>query len=315
MHNTRNTRRLLPASRVGFLTSLLFVLCACGGADSTGAVTQVAQVTFTAEPNRLMAVGDSQQISIRIADAAGATLGNVVAEWSSGNSAVASVNSTGMITALSTGATTITATASGKSASFPLEIVAVDGVSAVSLTSSDDIFEVGAVKQLSIAVRDRNGKPFPQTPAMRWSTPRSNIARISNSGVLTIIGTDNDSLEVTATFGNKTGRFRFFAWPSLVSGTETNVSAVADESRWFLVRTTSSTARLTVTLAGGTGDPDLSIWSPGTWDDAAQVCSSISPTSAESCVLENPAPGLWSIEVFGFATFGNARLKAVVTPK
>jgi hypothetical protein len=91
------------------------------------------------------------------------------------------------------------------------------------------------------------------------------------------------------------------------------IDGETDRSRWFVFRTNPGVAQLTITLAGGTGDADLYIWSPGTWSGATQMCESVGQTTAESCVINAPSPGLWSIEVYGYSAYANVSLKAVRT--
>jgi hypothetical protein len=80
-----------------------------------------------------------------------------------------------------------------------------------------------------------------------------------------------------------------------------------------VIRVAPGVSQLSISTTGGTGDADLYIWSPGTWSGATQMCESVGQTTAESCTITAPSPGLWSIEVYGYSAFANVSLRAVRT--
>lgn len=304
---TRDAPHLLRAS---LLSAFALVVVACSGGDTTAPVVAapVSTVVFTTEPSQFMVKGATQQLTAVPRDANGASLTGRTITWASTNTSVATVSSTGLVTAIASGLTSISATSEGRAASFPLRVS--ESVGEVSVTADDDIFEAGSTRQLTVRVRDGSGASI-VNPTIAWSSAKTSVATVSASGLLTINGTDNDSIVVTATVGGKSGTFRFFAWPSLTNDVATTVNGTLEESRWFLFRVAPGTTRLTITTTGGTGDADLFVWSPGTWAGATQMCESITPTATERCVLESPQPGLWSVELFGYSAFDNVQVKAV----
>jgi hypothetical protein len=76
-------------------------------------------------------VGQGTQATVTLKDANGATLTGRTVTWSSTTSSVASVSSTGAVTALSVGSTQITATSEGKNGSASLTVTAATGGPAV----------------------------------------------------------------------------------------------------------------------------------------------------------------------------------------
>ena len=100
----------------------------CGGASKTTidltvkAGTTLTSVSVTPSPESLQ-TGDSQQFTATAKYRNGSTA-NVTstAIWKSSNTAVASVDSTGLMTAVAAGMTTVTATASGVSGSAPVTV-------------------------------------------------------------------------------------------------------------------------------------------------------------------------------------------------
>lgn len=177
-----------------------------------------------------------------------------------------------------------------------------------------DIFEMGSTVKLTATVRDHDGKVVTTAP-LDWSVSRPDVIELEENQ-LTVNGALNDSIYVTASYGYSFGRFRFFAWPSVPQDAPVRVSGETEQSRWYVVRTDEKTEKLEVTLSGGTGDPDLYMWEPGTWEGARMICESFTPTTSERCVINNPKPGLWSIEVFAHSrAMRDVELRAVVTSR
>ena len=88
-----------------------------GVSDAASVTVQpiaVASVAVTPSTAALR-LGEQSQLSVRLTDASGATLTGRVITWSSSNSSVATVSSTGLVTAAGLGSATITATSEGKS--------------------------------------------------------------------------------------------------------------------------------------------------------------------------------------------------------
>ncbi len=91
---------------------LLSVLAACGGGESTGIEDPAATVVLSDDVVALTSFGETQQVTATVLDRNGSALAGATVEWSSSNELVATVVD-GLITAVGTGAATITAGASG----------------------------------------------------------------------------------------------------------------------------------------------------------------------------------------------------------
>jgi len=81
----------------------------------------VSTVEVTPADNALLVNGQVQLTAVA-KDAGGAVLSGVAITWSSNNAGVASVNSTGLVSAISIGSATITATADNVSGSVPVSV-------------------------------------------------------------------------------------------------------------------------------------------------------------------------------------------------
>ena len=90
-----------------------------------------ASIVVTPEVATLTSLGATQQYTATAIDANGNVLTGVVFQWASSNGAVASVNGTGLATALGVGATAITASANGVTGVAVLSVSLPPGATAV----------------------------------------------------------------------------------------------------------------------------------------------------------------------------------------
>ncbi len=93
------------------LTLLLLSLAACGGTESPTEAGPVA-TTVAISPTTLSfsSIGETQQLTASVRDQNGAIMSGAAVTWMSSASNVASVSSTGLVTAVADGTATITAT-------------------------------------------------------------------------------------------------------------------------------------------------------------------------------------------------------------
>ncbi|MBK8060305.1 MAG: Ig-like domain-containing protein [Gemmatimonadaceae bacterium] len=119
--------------KVGMI-AVFAVLSACGGGgENTVGPGGVASVALNA-PSLSMLPGLSDQLTAVAKDAQGNTIATApAATWTTSNSAVASVNATGLVTANAVGSASITATISGKSASAQVTVAAAATVVTVNM--------------------------------------------------------------------------------------------------------------------------------------------------------------------------------------
>ena len=96
-------------------------LAACGNDPSAPSPTAVASIVVTA-PSPSMQVGETMQATARLINSTGDEVTTKTASWSSSNIAVATVSPTGLITAVSAGAATITASADKAKGTWPLTV-------------------------------------------------------------------------------------------------------------------------------------------------------------------------------------------------
>src|SRR6266516_248943 len=120
-----------------------------------GCTVPVASVTVSpAAPT--VQVGQTAQLTATPRDANGTALTGRVITWQSSNGAVASVNSSGLVTAVATGSATITATSEGQSGTAVVTVSNVP-VASVTVTPASASVQQGATVQLTATPRDANG--------------------------------------------------------------------------------------------------------------------------------------------------------------
>lgn len=176
----------------------------------------VTTVTLNSTTVSLDAIGATFQLSVSLADQNGKPIQAPVS-WSSGDQAVATVDNNGLVTAVGNGATSVTATADGRSAAAQVTVAQV--VFAVAKTGGDG--QVDTVGQtlpvpLEIQVTDRLGVPVANA-AVSFSvtagngsvgTPSTTTAATGRATTAWTLGTVAGAPQaVTATVSGKTAAF------------------------------------------------------------------------------------------------------------
>jgi alpha-tubulin suppressor-like RCC1 family protein/uncharacterized protein YjdB len=119
--------------------------------------------------------------------------------WSSSNEAVATVNQTGLATAIAEGIATITATAEGKSGIATLTVDRIVGSVDVEPLTAEA--EPGATQQFIAVVRDRQGNVM--SADVTWATSDEGVATVDQTGLATAIA--DGEATITATAEGKSG--------------------------------------------------------------------------------------------------------------
>lgn len=154
-------------------------------ASAAVAVTNIPVATILLTPSSgTMFVGQSTIPRVELRGPSDELLTNRFVEWSSSNTAVATVNQLGMITAVSPGTATIRATSEGRVGNFTVTVVLIP-VTTVSIVPPAGVF-VGRSTQLTLNLRDSLGNTVsPAGRTITWSNSNSNVAFISSTGVIT----------------------------------------------------------------------------------------------------------------------------------
>jgi uncharacterized protein YjdB len=182
------------------LAACLTVVAACSG--GTEPPPPVASV-LVSPPSSSVIVGGTVQLTATPRDAQGGTLANRTVTWSSTNTAVATVSSTGLVTAVTIGGpVTIVATSEGQDGSATVTVTPPP-VATVSVSPASPSLTPFAVVQLSATTRDASGAVLTGR-VVTWSSSNNAVATVSGSGLVTgiLVG---GPVTITATSEGQSG--------------------------------------------------------------------------------------------------------------
>jgi len=154
-----------------------------------------ASVTIAGAATRNLIVGQTLQLSATVAPANAA---NRNVTWRSSNTAVATVNASGLITARAAGAVTITVTtqAGNRSASVTVNVTTPAPTSVTIPGAATRDLIIGDVLQLSA-----NVAPAAANQSVSWTSSNTAVATVNANGQVTATGTGTAT--ITAAAGNR----------------------------------------------------------------------------------------------------------------
>ena len=171
-----------------------------GSATITVAMVPVATV-LVAPATASLRVGTTALFIATTEDAAGNVLSGRAITWSSDAPSVAAVSVDGLVSALSSGSATITATSEGKSGTSSVTVSVVP-VASVSVTPGSVNLRVGGSAQLSATAKDSANNVL-SGRIVTWSSSAPSVATVSTNGLVSAVAAG--SATVTATSEGKSG--------------------------------------------------------------------------------------------------------------
>lgn len=161
--------------------------------------------TVSLSPTQLpLTVGSSAAVTIDVRDAGGSAITDRSPLWSTSAPGIATVNQSGIVTAIAIGTAQVSAVVDGKSGSSTVTVSQVaQTVSIVSVSPSNLQITPGGFGVLTATPLDAQGKTVYGTSVV-WSSSASSIATVSQAGLVTA-GTTAGSAVITATAGGKSG--------------------------------------------------------------------------------------------------------------
>src|SRR5512133_2419195 len=205
MHRAR-----IAALAASFAFTLTLAACGSDSPAGPGTTTpppaaSVSSIELSPPSGEVM-LGRTAKLTATPRDASGNVLSGRAVSWTSSNSAVATVDGSGMVTGVAAGSATITAASEGKTASATITVkqdVPVVPVATVSVAPAPDTVEAWNPATMQATLRDASGNVLTNR-AVRWSVSNANVATIDSiSGVLN--GIDRGTVTVTATSEGKVG--------------------------------------------------------------------------------------------------------------
>src|SRR5207247_776355 len=165
-------------------------------------VTNVPVVSVTVTPaSASIQQGQTIQLTATPKDANGNALSGRVVTWSSSNTAVASVDVSGIVTGVAAGSATITATSEGQSGTAAITVTSVP-VASVTVSPASASVQAGQTVQLTATPKDVNGNPLTGR-TITWSSSNTSVATVNSSGLVS--GVVAGSATITATSEGQSG--------------------------------------------------------------------------------------------------------------
>ncbi|MCC6773380.1 MAG: Ig-like domain-containing protein [Gemmatimonadaceae bacterium] len=165
-----------------------------GTATVTVSQVSVARVQLNPASASLL-VGGTVQLSATATDSAGNPLTGRVIAWSSGSAAVATVSSTGLVSAVGAGTTVITATIDGIRATASITVADVP-IASISLSPSSASVTAGSSVALAATVTDAKGNVLTGR-VLTWTTDNSVVATVSQGGIVAGVSAGGATITVS----------------------------------------------------------------------------------------------------------------------
>jgi uncharacterized protein YjdB len=192
----------------------------------TVTVAPVATVTLTVASS--INVGQTAQATVTLKDAQGNVLTGRTVTYVSSDANIASVSTTGLVTALKGGSVTITGSSEGKSASAVLTSVAPKpAVHFITLSINSPTINIGELTQVTAVPKDINGVPITGL-TITWSSSPTAVSTVSSTGMAA---------------GRSAGNALIYA----------KADTITRSIGVTVIDTTTTTAPTTPTSPGGTG--------------------------------------------------------------
>src|SRR5437870_3897203 len=199
----------------------------------------VATVTLT-PASATVNEGQTLQLTATLKDANGNTLVGRSITWSNSNPSAAGVNGTGLVTGVTAGSATITATSEGKNGTSAITVVHMP-VASVTVTPASGTVPAASSLQLTATPKDANGNPLVGR-TVTWQSSNTAAATVNGSGLVT--GVAVGSATITATSEGQSGTSAITVTPP---GTQQfgHVFIVTEENTDYVDVTSSSMPYLT----------------------------------------------------------------------
>ena len=160
------------------------ITAAIGSVSGASVITVTpppVQSVTVSPPTLSLIVGRTANLSATVVDVTGATVSNPSVAWSSRNAAVASVNpTTGVVTAIGVGNTTIDASSGGKTGSSTVTVAAPPIVS-VTISPASSNVTAGQAVSLTATVMDANGAVVTSS-TVTWTSDDVQVADPNSTG-------------------------------------------------------------------------------------------------------------------------------------
>lgn len=161
--------------------------------ESVPTVSSIAVTPSTAT----LSIGDTQQLAVKATLSDGTTPTVTDAAFVSSSQVVATVSSSGLVTARKAGSTTITATSGGKSATATITVSAASLSSILAAPATAALMPMGT-QQLTVTGTFGDGTTADLTAMATYASDRDTVATVNAAGLVTGVAEGSATITVTA---------------------------------------------------------------------------------------------------------------------
>ncbi len=165
-------------------------------------VEPVTSISITGEESKVLPIGETYKITYEILPS---NASNKNVKFTSSNSSIASVSENGTVTSKSTGTATITVTTVDGSKTASITIYAGPHVESISINNTDSDLHVGDKVQIKVTISPSDAS----LQKFTYSTSNSEIASITEDGVVTALKTGQLRITVTTLDEGKSASVTF----------------------------------------------------------------------------------------------------------
>ena len=150
-------------------------------------------VTVTPEAVLLVALDDTVRLSARVLDQSGLVMAAAAVTWAPIDPSVATVDGSGLVTAVGNGSATVTATSGAVSGSATVTVA--QAVAEVAVEPTADTLFVGDTLRMAASATDANGHAV-EGASFVWASGDTAVARVDGSGLVTGIAPGRAAVSV-----------------------------------------------------------------------------------------------------------------------
>jgi parallel beta-helix repeat protein len=278
---TVRRRPATSASMLTFLICLLPALSACGDALNLVGPDALPSLNTTSTGLTVTPTDPSLQVKERVQLEARDPNGKKVsASWSTSDKNVATVSSSGRVSAVANGSVMITATHRSRSGSVTVTVgepvAQVAPVATVEVSPAGASLTAGGSTQLSATLRDASGNVLTDR-AVSWTSGNASVATVSESGLVTAVAAG--AAVISATAEGQSGSASIEVPPAQVAASSTDFGAVVrgvrprgfGQGTYTLLQPASGSTMYWVATSGSDSNPGTSNQPFRTINRAAQV--------------------------------------------
>lgn len=166
-------------------------------AEASILVQQVPVARVVVSPNQLtMTPGQTSQLSVTLNDGAGNVLTGRAVTYMSSDPAIATVNGSGLVTAVAQGTAQIDVASEGVKASVPVTVTPVP-IASIAITPNAATLRLTQTTTLTAQARDAQGQPLTNR-TFSWSSSAPSVATVDQSGIVTAVAVGTATISATS---------------------------------------------------------------------------------------------------------------------